>query len=436
VVALLGANGSLVDRGETLPQFRDLSVGRLPDGTGAFLPLAPPSPGYSNAGLPDGANELLSWLRITEMMFNPATTAQSEYIEFRNTSDLSGTPVTLDLGGVTFHNGITFTFPAGTTLNAGAFLVIAGELAKFQAQFPAVPVAGVFSGKLDNSGEHLRFDLPGYSIPILDFEYNDNWYPSTDGGGDALQIVSPGASPVMWDRKEGWQATPPNPGTVPSFSVYAGADFNAPAGVPVLLDGALNPGAFTASDVNLAWTRDSGPGTVTFTTPNWHDANASFPLPGVYVLRLTGTAPGPVTTTDLVTVTVFESYDAWAARVLASQSPANRLPQADPDRDGVSNAAEWVLNGNPLNGRITGQPVPVTGSGLLAFTWQRNLMADPAIEIIPQLSTDHQLWEQGPAVLDTIKTDATATVETWLSTEVGPPGVRRRAFARLMVTGP
>ncbi len=433
-VALLGTNGSMVDRGDTLPQFRDVSIGRVPDGTGVFSPLAPPSPGYTNASLPEGSLELLNYLRITEMMYNPLSTAQSEYIEFRNISDLLGAPVTLDLSGVTFKNGITYTFPAATMLAPGAFLVIVENQARFTAQFPAVPVTGVYTGRLDNGGERLRFDIAGYNIPILDFTYNDTWYPTTDGGGDALQIFNATASPAMWDRSEGWQATPPNPGSVPPYGVYAGADFAAPAGVPIFLDGALNPGIYPASSVALAWTRDSGPSAVSFTTPNCDDANASFPTPGVYVLRLTATAAGPTTVTDLVTVTVYETYDTWAATALASQSAANRLPTADPDNDGTPNVAEWVLGGDALNGGITGNPVPIPGGGVLAFTWKRNLIADPNIQLIPQLSTDLSFWQEGPAIFTTVPGSITGNLQTWTATEV--PAGRLRSQARVLVNLP
>ncbi len=434
-VALLGANGTVVDRAETLPQFRDVSVGRLPDGTGAFVVMAPPTPGYSNAALPDGSLELLNYLRITELMYHPASGAQSEYIEFRNISDLAGSPVELDLSGVAFKNGITYTFPGGTTLAPGAFLILAENAAAFSAHFPAVPVFGVYSGRLDNGGERLRFDLPGLSIPILDFSYNDNWHPSTDGGGDALQIVSATGSPALWDRSEGWQASPANPGSVPPYSVYAGADFSAPAGVPVFLDGALSPGTFSPlSSIALQWTRDSGPAAVTFTTPACEDANAVFTSPGVYVLRLTATAPGPVTVTDLVTVSVYETYDSWAASALAGQSPANRLPTADTDNDGTPNVAEWILGGNALNGAITGQPVPSSSGGLLSFTWQRNLTADPSIEVIPELSTGLDDWQSGPAFLTSVPGAVSGTLQTWTSTEV--PAGRTRAQARLRVVMP
>ena len=41
---------------------------------------------------------------------------------------------------------------------------------------------------------------------ILDFEYNDRWYPITDGHGFSLVVVDELAEPDMWDRKEQWKA--------------------------------------------------------------------------------------------------------------------------------------------------------------------------------------------------------------------------------------
>ncbi len=435
-VALLGVNGSIVDKGETLVQFRDVATGRLPDGTGTWASLSPPSPGFSNATLSDTALDVLNYLRITELMYNTASTAQSEYIEFRNTSDLTATPVTLDLSGVTFKNGITYTFPGGTSLAPGAYYVIVGELAKFQAQFPGVATNGTFTSKLDNGGEHVSYDIPGFSIAVLDFTYNDAWYPSTDGGGDALQIVNPGGSPAEWDTKAGWQAAPPSPGAGSAFGVHAGPDLVTVPSTPTYLDGALFPGSASAGTITLAWTKDSGPGTVSFSTANYQDANASFSLPGTYVLRLTATAPGPQTTSDTITVTVQETYTVWAARVLAAQSAANQLPTADPDNDGVTNVAEFVLGSDPLNATSVALPTVTTVGGRLSILWQRSKTADATIQVIPQLSADLQLWEEGASVIETIPTGGTATTEFWQSTEVDPFGTHLRRFMRLLITMP
>ena len=435
-VAMVGANGTVVDRADTVSQFRDLPTGRLPDGTGPFATLSPPTPGFANGSLSDTATDLLNFLRITELMYNPSSSSRSEYIEFRNISDLTGTPIELDLSGVVFKNGITYTFPTPTLLPAGGYFLLVGDAARFQAQFPSVPVGGVFTGSLANGGERLRFDIAGNNVAILDFTYSDGWYPSTDGGGDALQIASATATPAQWDKKSGWQASPPNPGSVPAFSIYAGPDSSTGVGIPVYLDGALSPGATNPGLISLAWSQDSGPGTASFTTGNYTDANATFPLPGVYVLRLTATAPGPVTVTDTVTVAVYQTYNSWAASALSGLSPANQLAGADPDNDGVSNIAEFVLGGNPLSGASTGMPVPMPVDGKLAFTWQRNLLSDPAIQIVPQLSEDLQSWQQGPTVLDTVKTGSTSTSETWVSSEAGTPGARGRVYMRVAVVQP
>ncbi len=51
------------------------------------------------------------------------------------------------------------------------------------------------------------------------------------------------------------------------------------------------------------WTRQSGPGTVTFANPNAVDTTASFSTDGVYVLRLTGDDTA-LTTFDELTITV------------------------------------------------------------------------------------------------------------------------------------
>lgn len=421
-VALLGANGSLVDRGDTLPQFRDVSLGRVPDGTGPFAPLAPPSPGAANTPLPAGALDVLNFLRITELMYNPALSTQSEFIEFRNTS----TSAELDLSGVTFKNGITYTFPAGSFLEPGSFIVLVENAARFTAQFPGVPIGGIYTGRLDNGGERLRFDLPGRDLAILDFNYADGWYPSTDGGGDSLQIANALASPAMWDRSEGWQAGAPNPGSLPPYSVYAGPDMTVAAGVPVFLDGALIPGTHTPSTVALAWTKDSGPGTVTFTTANCEDANAVFSASGIYVLRLTATAPGPVTVTDLVTVAVPESYDAWAARMLPSATAAQRAPAADPDHDGLNNLAEHVLGGNPTLSDASSLTTLVPGD-YLTLEYRRPLTVDPAIQVIPQITSDLAVWDEGSSNVLHERLSSAGGVETWRARDVLPfiPGQHR-----------
>jgi hypothetical protein len=207
-------------------------------------------------------------------------------------------------------------------------------------------------------------------------------------------------------------------------------------GLPVYLDGSLNPGSFTPASVALGWSLVSGPGSVTFTTADFENANARFTAPGVYQLRLTGTAPGSIVTTDDVTVIISESYADWATRLMASQSAANRLETADPDGDGYTNLAEYVLGGVPTSGGSPTAPNVSIVDGLLTMTWQRNLLAEPDIEIIPQLSEELEMWSSDPGALTVVLTGSSSTSQTWQATEGGTPGDRNRTFLRLLIRRP
>ena len=334
-VALMGANGALVDRGETQSQFRDTSTGRVPDGTGVsgslairLRPAPPmsrlPDPRAGRAQLPAHHRNDVTIRRLQRSRSTSsfATSATSRHSDWRSISAASS-----------FTNGITFTFPAGTTLRRGRIPCHCGR---------ACQIHGAISlcarGRhLHRAGSTMAASASGSTSPATRFPSSTST-TLTIGTLRRTAAAMPCRSsaqrqrPAMWEEKEGWQASPPNPGTVPAYSVYAGPDIAGPAGVPLYLDGALNPGTFTPSAVSLAWTGtpDRGPSLSPPATTRM--PMPRFPLPGVYVLRLTGTAPGPVIVTDLTTVVVQETYDMWAARVLASQSAANRLPQADPDR--------------------------------------------------------------------------------------------------------
>ncbi|UCG48828.1 MAG: hypothetical protein JSU94_03420, partial [Phycisphaerales bacterium] len=67
---------------------------------------------------------------------------------------------------------------------------------------------------LSNGGEQIVLRLPAPLDPaILRFEYNDAWYPTTDGGGQSMVIRDAYAHPATWDRPESWRPANPTPGT-------------------------------------------------------------------------------------------------------------------------------------------------------------------------------------------------------------------------------
>jgi hypothetical protein len=150
------------------------------------------------------------YLRITEIMYHPpasppgvaADAEEFEYIELKNTG-----PVTMSLLGVRFANGIEFNFTGSsvTSLPAGQSVLVVKNLAAFTSRYGGgFSVAGQFAGALENRGENFRLD-DATGEKILDFDYDNNWYPITDGDGFSLVIVDENAPFDTWGRKASWR---------------------------------------------------------------------------------------------------------------------------------------------------------------------------------------------------------------------------------------
>ena len=145
--------------------------------------------------------DLIDGLRITELMYHPDD-GDLEFVEIRNV----GSEV-LDIGGVRLGGGIDFTFPA-MTLAVGQYAVAVRDIDAFYSHYGSgINVAGQYDGNLSNGGEDVVLGLPDpLAAAVLRFEYDDAWYPTTDGGGYALAIVDEGARENRWSLAEQWQA--------------------------------------------------------------------------------------------------------------------------------------------------------------------------------------------------------------------------------------
>lgn len=159
------------------------------------------------AGTPSLAQQ---FLRVTELMYNPAPLMGStndaqefEFIELRNIS----TTATLNLQGVRFTNGIAFAFTNSTLLTPQQSLILARNPTAFAQRYGnGFTVVGPFTGYLDNGGERLTV-LDAVNEEVLDFSYNNSWYPITDGLGFSLVVVDETAAPDAWDTKTNWRAS-------------------------------------------------------------------------------------------------------------------------------------------------------------------------------------------------------------------------------------
>ena len=134
---------------------------------------------------------------ITELMYHPLPPGVQtndddyEFLEIKNIG-----PATLQLGGMSFSAGITFTFPAGSTLPAGAFAVVAKNAAVFATRYPGVTVLGQYTDKLDNGGETVTL-VDSANATIFSVTYNDiaPWPTDPDGDGKSLVPFSPNINP-------------------------------------------------------------------------------------------------------------------------------------------------------------------------------------------------------------------------------------------------
>jgi hypothetical protein len=167
--------------------------------------------GVSTNSYPGTPSLAQQFLRITEIMYNPSgfglglleDPQNFEYLELKNISSST----TLELTGVRFVNGVTFNFTGSqvTSLAPGARVLVVRDTAKFAARYGnGLPVAGQYTGNLENNGERLTLvDATGEEI--LDFDYENDWYPITDGAGFSLAIVDESAEPDLWNRKTNWR---------------------------------------------------------------------------------------------------------------------------------------------------------------------------------------------------------------------------------------
>ncbi len=171
---------------------------RLQDVTGRWSHWS--APVQFVAGEPDLATALTENLRISEVMYDPLGGGAFEFVELYNRHPSQ----TLDLGGAKFTKGIDLTFPAGTLLPPGGYLVVIKTTeADFRHHYglaPDVLLVGPFSGSLANEGEELKLKTAAGGTTVISFTYgNDRGWP--------LAAAKAGHSLVPLDRALEGQAT-------------------------------------------------------------------------------------------------------------------------------------------------------------------------------------------------------------------------------------
>ncbi len=127
--------------------------------------------GSGNGG---GTGGSLDHLVVTEVFYDtPGTDSAEEWVEIYN-----GTGADVDLSGWTLQdNSGSWSFPGGTTIADGQFLVVARDAAGFRALYGSDPDLSGLSLALGNSGDVIRLvDGSGAEVDMVAWEgYVSGW---------------------------------------------------------------------------------------------------------------------------------------------------------------------------------------------------------------------------------------------------------------------
>lgn len=154
-------------------------------------------------------------LVFSELMYNPLPSStnaadddQFEFLELRNT-----TASPINLSGAYFSAGITFTFPSGTNLAAGAYGLLVRSVSSMTGRYGSLTnILGVYTGKLANEGEQVTLRKSDGTI-LFSVTYGDAfpWPEAADGHGASLVLADVNGdpdSPGSWSFSDAFQGTP------------------------------------------------------------------------------------------------------------------------------------------------------------------------------------------------------------------------------------
>ncbi len=192
-------------------------------------------------------------LVFTEINYHGSDSMDSgDWVEIKNMAAYE-----LDLSGWKFRDGDdhhVYTFPAGIKMAAGAYLVIAGDLQKFNTIHPSVSnVTGGFSFDFSNGGERLRlYDHSDVLVKSVYYQDQLPWPAEADGAGYTLELKSDRLDP---DNGINWFSgclggSPGGPYTSPSIHVTASGSLNICQGDSIALLASASPLA------SLQWKRN------------------------------------------------------------------------------------------------------------------------------------------------------------------------------------
>ena len=191
-IALSNGDGTrVIDARIFEPEGDELSEARIPDGSLTFSGHANPTRGEANT-VPAERD-----IVINEIMYHPWNNdRRGEFVELFNRSERE-----IDLSGWRITKGISFDFPDGTAMAAGAYLVVARDAEYIRETYGLSPdvVIGPTTeeaiddfGRLSDDGEAIILrDANGNIVNRVRYHDGGQWPLWPDGGGPSVELIDP-----------------------------------------------------------------------------------------------------------------------------------------------------------------------------------------------------------------------------------------------------
>lgn len=144
-------------------------------------------------------------LKVTEIHYHPLDEENTnddelEFIELKNTGS---TPI--DLSGLSFSEGIQYSFPNMAMIQPNTFIVLASNVVEFNKRYTK-SAFGEYQGQLDNAGETISLSSQSEEIFSITYDDNSPWPEEADGSGNSIVPVA--FNPVGdQNNASGWRAS-------------------------------------------------------------------------------------------------------------------------------------------------------------------------------------------------------------------------------------
>ena len=141
---------------------------------------------------------------INEIYYLPGVANDPlEFIELYNRGSKS-----VDLSSSGLHDAVTYQLPAGTSLQAGGYLIIAQDPQRFQEQYKRSAL-GPYSGRLAAEGETISLYTNGILVDQVSYGLGFPWPVAGGSAGTSIQLLHPSL-----DNGTGghWRSAAPTPG--------------------------------------------------------------------------------------------------------------------------------------------------------------------------------------------------------------------------------